>query len=166
LHADARLLIVGQAPGRVAHLSGTPFDDASGDRLRQWLGLERNTFYDPRAVALLPMGFCYPGSSPAGDLAPRAECAPTWRAPLLAKLRAIELTVVMGRYAMDYHLPARKEALTETVRDWRTFWPNVVPLPHPSPRNQVWVKRNPWFARELLPELRRRVADIFAHAAS
>lgn len=160
------MLIAGQAPGRLAHRSGTPFDDVSGDRLRQWLGIDRSTFYDPRIVALLPMGFCYPGTGTAGDLAPREECAPAWRAPILRRLPAIELTLVIGRYAIGYHLPARKEPLTETVRAWRSFWPNVVPLPHPSPRNQIWVRRNPWFERDLLPALRGRVADILAHRAS
>lgn len=163
LHAGARLLIAGQAPGRVAHLSGTPFDDASGDRLRSWLGIDRATFYDARRVALLPMGFCYPGSGASGDLAPRPECAPAWRALLLGKLRAIELTLVIGRYAIDHHLPGRNEPLTETVRAWRKFWPSIVPLPHPSPRNQGWVRRNPWFARELLPALRKRVAELLVY---
>jgi uracil-DNA glycosylase len=112
LHADARLLIAGQAPGRIAHLSGIPFDDASGNRLRQWLGIDKPTFYDARRVAILPMGFCFPGSGTAGDLAPRPECAPAWRVPLLERMPAIELTVVIGRYAIDYHLPGRKETLT------------------------------------------------------
>lgn len=163
LHASARLLIAGQAPGRVAHVSGTPFDDASGDRLRSWLGIDRATFYDARRVALLPMGFCYPGSGTSGDMAPRPECAPAWRAPLLGKLRAIKLTLVIGRYAMAYHFPGRDAPLTETVRAWRSFWPAIVPLPHPSPRNQGWVRRNPWFERELLPALRQRVAEVLVH---
>lgn len=164
LRASARLLIAGQAPGRIAHRSGTPFDDASGDRLRSWLGIDRPTFYDASRVALLPMGFCYPGSSASGDLAPRPECASAWRASFLRKLAAIELTLVIGRYAMDYHLPGRKKRVTEAVRAWRRFWPAIVPLPHPSPRNQVWFRRNPWFDRELIPALKERVAIVLAHS--
>ncbi len=163
LHASARLLIAGQAPGRAAHVSGIPFNDASGDRLRQWLGIDRTIFYDARRVAILPMGFCYPGSSVGGDLAPRPECAPAWRAAILSKLTALELTLVIGRYAMAYHLPVNKKPLSETVRAWRNYWPVAVPLPHPSPRNRAWVKRNPWFEQELLPVLKQRVAAVLAH---
>ena len=162
VHASARLLIVGQAPGRKVHASGVPFDDASGERLRHWLGLTPQQFYDARQVALLPMGFCYPGTGKSGDLPPRPECAPAWRGPLLSQLKKIQLTVVIGQYAMAHHLPNERGSLTDTVQVWRNHWPNVVPLPHPSPRNNVWLKRNPWFDRDLLPLLRVRVADVLA----
>ena len=159
-HADARVLIVGQAPGRKVHASGVPFDDASGERLRDWLGVSRETFYDARQIALLPMGFCYPGTGRSGDLPPRPECAPLWRARLLAELKRIELTLVIGQYAMAWHLPGQAwSSLTHVVLAWREHGPALVPLPHPSPRNNLWLKRNPWFAEELLPSLRLRVAQ-------
>lgn len=162
VHPQARILIAGQAPGRKVHESGVPFDDASGERLRDWLGVARETFYDPKQIAILPMGFCYPGTGKAGDLPPRPECAPAWREPLLAHLRHLELTLVIGQYAQEYHLEAAGTALTEAVKAWRRYWPKVVPLPHPSPRNNLWLRRNPWFARELLPALRKRVAAMLA----
>lgn len=154
----ARILIAGQAPGRKAHASGVPFDDASGERLRSWMGISRDTFYDPRCCAILPMGFCYPGSGHSGDLPPRPECAPAWRAALLAAMPQVQLTLVIGQYAMAYHLPQHKGPLTEAVRAWRSYGPGLVPLPHPSPRNNGWLKRHPWFEAELLPALRARVA--------
>ena len=154
------MLIAGQAPGRKVHESGVPFDDASGDRLREWLGVTREQFYDPTLMAIMPMGFCYPGTGRSGDLPPRIECAPAWRAPLLAHMRALELTVVIGQYAMAYHLPHATGSLTDTVRAWRDAFPSVVPLPHPSPRNNIWLKRNPWFAAEVVPALRARVRKV------
>ncbi len=157
LHAKARLLIAGQAPGRKVHESGTPFDDASGERLREWMGVSRDVFYDPALVAILPMGFCYPGTGKTGDLPPRPECAPAWREQLLGRLRHLEVTLVIGKYAQAYHLDETKSSLTENVRAWRTYWPNTVPLPHPSPRNNIWLRKNPWFETELLPMLRQRV---------
>jgi uracil-DNA glycosylase len=162
MHASARLLIVGQAPGRKVHASGVPFDDASGERLRDWLGITRDQFYDARQVALVPMGFCYPGTGKSGDLPPRAECAPAWRAPLLSHLKKLRLTVVIGQYAMAHHLPNERGSLTETVQAWQSLGPTVMPLPHPSPRNNLWLKRNPWFELDLLPVLRARVANVFA----
>ena len=162
MHAGARLLIVGQAPGRKVHASGVPFDDASGERLRDWLGITREQFYDARQVALLPMGFCYPGKGNAGDLPPRPECALVWRAPLLSYLSQLELTLVIGQYAMAHHLPNERGSLTQTVQAWQKHWPSVVPLPHPSPRNNIWLRRNPWFELEVLPMLRARVADVLA----
>ena len=159
-HPDARILIAGQAPGRKVHASGIPFDDASGDRLRSWLGVTPETFYDPRRIAILPMGFCYPGTGRAGDLPPRPECAPAWRAPLLQQLGNLMLTLVVGRYAQAYHLPGVDDSVTRTVQSWRTGWPHVIPLPHPSPRNTMWLRRNPWFETELLPALRARVAEV------
>lgn len=156
----ARILIAGQAPGRRVHESGIPFDDPSGDRLRDWMGITRATFYDGQRIAILPMGFCYPGSSPAGDLPPRAECAPAWRAQLLAQMPRIELTLLLGAYAHRYHLPGNRDSLTKRVADWRRHGPEVIPLPHPSPRNNRWFKQNPWFAAELLPELQTRIQSI------
>jgi uracil-DNA glycosylase len=160
LHPSARLLIAGQAPGRKVHETGVPFDDASGERLRAWLGISREVFYDERQVAILPMGFCYPGTGKSGDLPPRPECAPAWRAPLLAGLQRLQLTLVIGQYAQAYHLPNVEATLTDAVLAWRDHWPGVVPLPHPSPRNNLWLKRNPWFEVELLPVLRERVAQL------
>ena len=157
-HASARILIAGQAPGRKVHASGVPFDDASGERLRAWLGMGREPFYDPRQVAILPMGFCYPGTGRSGDLPPRPECAPAWRQPLLDHLPAIQLTLVMGHYALAWHLPQQRGTLTETVRQWRNHGPALLALPHPSPRNNGWLRNNPWFEEELLPELRARVS--------
>jgi uracil-DNA glycosylase len=162
----ARILIAGQAPGRKVHESGTPFDDQSGARLRQWMGIGPEVFYDPTEIAILPMGFCYPGAGKAGDLAPRPECAPHWRQRLLAGLPAIQLTLVMGRHAQHYHVPDNPHAdLTATVRAWREFWPRVLPLPHPSPRNNIWLRKNPWFEEQLLPELRRAVRTILSDGA-
>lgn len=159
---EARILIVGQAPGRKAHESGLPFDDASGDRLRQWLGLSREQFYDPALVAILPMGFCYPGTGKSGDLPPRPECAPAWRDKLMAELPNIQLTLLLGQYAQQYHFGADKRTLTERVSDWQTTWPDRVSLPHPSPRNNLWLRRNPWFETELLPALAVRIKQLIS----
>ena len=152
------LLIVGQAPGRKVHESGIPFQDASGERLRSWLGISSEIFYDERRVAILPMGFCFPGTGVSGDLPPRPECAPAWRNELLKHLRAVQLTLVIGQFAQDYHLPNAGSSVTEVVQSWRMHLPSVIPLPHPSPRNNRWLARNPWFEAELLPVLRKRVA--------
>lgn len=160
MHASARILIAGQAPGRKVHETGIPFDDASGDRLRNWLGVSREVFYDARQVAILPMGFCFPGTGKSGDLPPRPECAPAWRVPLLSHLKRLKLTLVIGQYAMAYHLPHEAGALTEIVQAWQKYWPHTVPLPHPSPRNNRWLKRNPWFEKDLLPLLQSRVSGI------
>jgi len=157
----ARLLVVGQAPGSRVHATGVPFNDPSGDRLRDWLGLSREQFYDARRVALLPMGFCYPGRGRGGDLPPPRRCADTWREPLLAQLEAVELTLLVGRYAIDWHLrPPRGRSLTETVRQWRRYAPDRLPLPHPSPRNNRWLRDRPWFEAEVVPYLRERVAAL------
>ncbi|MCB1963548.1 MAG: uracil-DNA glycosylase family protein [Rhodocyclaceae bacterium] len=159
-HPQARILIAGQAPGARVHASGVPFDDPSGARLRDWLGIDETVFYDARRIAILPMGFCYPGTGASGDLPPRPECAAAWRAAFMQRFERLELTVVLGRYAMDYHLGSGKQALTEVVRGWQTHWPARLPLPHPSPRNNRWLVRNPWFEAEVLPALRARVAEI------
>jgi uracil-DNA glycosylase len=155
----ARVLISGQAPGRRVHESGVPFDDPSGDRLREWMGVTREIFYDERRVAILPMGFCYPGTGKSGDLPPRSECAPAWRTGLLELMPSIALTLVIGKYALDWHLDEGRASLTDTVRRWAEFGPGVIPLPHPSPRNNIWLKRNPWFTAEVLPSLRAQVND-------
>lgn len=155
VHPQAKILIAGQAPGRRVHESGVPFDDPSGDRLREWLGVSREIFYDETRIAILPMGFCYPGTGKSGDLPPRPECAIAWRDQLMAGLARIQLTVVIGEYAQKWHLPNRHRNLTETVRAWQDFGDNVIPLPHPSPRNNLWLKKNPWFSTSLLPHLRQ-----------
>lgn len=157
----ARILIAAQAPGRRVHQTGLPFDDPSGDRLRGWLGMDRRTFYDDSRVAIVPMGFCYPGTGPTGDRPPRPECSRTWHPQLLPLLRSVELTLVIGQYAHAYHLGAARQAnLTDTVRAWRDYGPAVVPMPHPSPRNIGWLRRNPWFEAEVVPVVRDRVRTL------
>jgi uracil-DNA glycosylase len=155
----ARLMIVGQAPGTKVHDTGIPFNDPSGDRLRDWLGVDRDTFYDESRIVIAPMGFCYPGRLPrGGDAPPRPECAPAWHARLRAALPAVELTLLVGSYAQAWYLGDRRgRTLAETVGRWREFLPDFLPTPHPSWRTIGWAKRNPWFEAEVLPELRRRV---------
>jgi len=158
---SARILIAGQAPGLKVHQTGIPFNDASGQRLRQWLGLSKDDFYDATKIAILPMGFCYPGKGKSGDLPPRKECVPAWRAQLLAALPNIKLTIVLGKYAQAYHLPHTKHlSLTELVKSWREYWPTTLPLPHPSPRNNIWLANNPWFERDVVPQLAQAVQSI------
>lgn len=159
---SAKILIAGQAPGRKVHITGIPFNDASGDRLRNWLGISPEVFYDEKRIAILPMGFCYPGTGKYGDLPPRPECAPTWREALLSQIPDLQLTLVIGQYAQAYHLPESNRSLTENVLNWQETWPYLLPLPHPSPRNNRWLKNNPWFEKSLLPELRRRVAEVLS----
>lgn len=158
VHPKARILIAGQAPGRRVHESGVPWDDPSGDRLRQWLGMDRDDFYRREHVAVAAMGFCYPGTVNGADLPPRPECAPLWRGRLLPLLTKVRLTLLVGLFAQRYHLgAAAKATLGENVRAWRDYPANVMPLPHPSWRNTAWLKRNPWFEAELVPDLRERV---------
>lgn len=161
--ATARLLIVGQAPGTRVHDTGIPWNDPSGDRLRDWLAMDRDAFYDESRIAILPTGLCYPGRLPrGGDAPPRPECAPTWHPPVRAVLPDIALTLLVGSYAQAYYLGReRKPSLTETVQAWRDYAPAVLPLPHPSWRTTAWQRRNPWFAHDLLPELRRRVEALW-----
>jgi uracil-DNA glycosylase len=157
----ARILIVGQAPGRRVHETGVPFNDPSGERLRRWMGIDRTVFYDSARIALLPMGFCYPGRAKSGDLPPRRECAAQWRQPLLNFLPHIALTLVIGQYAHAWHLGKRqKGSLTDTVKNWKEYWPDILVLPHPSPRNNIWLRRNPWFEEEILPGLKDRVSQL------
>jgi len=163
VRADARILIAGQAPGRLVHETGLPWNDPSGDRLRLWMGLDREAFYDQRNVAVAAMGFCFPGTVGGADLPPRKECAPLWRARLLPHLKAVRLTLLVGGYAQKWHLgKAARPSLTETVRAWRDTGPGVIPLPHPSWRNTGWLKRHPWFEAEVLPDLRARVQAALA----
>lgn len=165
LHPRARILVASQAPGRKVHETGVPFDDASGERLRAWLGVTREQFYDPTLFAIVPMGLCYPGTGASGDRPPRPECAPRWREPLLHVLGGLQLTLVIGRYAADYHLPHERDGLTAAIRHWRRYWPSIVPLPHPSPANNRWLAANRWFERDLVPRLQRRVAAVLAATA-
>ncbi|MEE9322424.1 MAG: uracil-DNA glycosylase family protein [Granulosicoccus sp.] len=159
MYPKARILIAGQAPGKKVHNTGIPFDDASGNRLREWMGISHDVFYNAKQVAILPMGFCYPGTGKSGDLPPQRECEQKWREQLLAQLPNVEITLVLGKYAQDYHFGKSKSSLTELVRSWKTFWPAMVPLPHPSPRNNIWLSKNPWFEEEVLPLLRTTIAQ-------
>lgn len=164
--SSARLLIVGQAPGTKVHASGVPWSDASGRRLRDWLQLDEATFYDPAQVAIVPMGFCYPGRAGSGDAPPRPECRATWHPRLLPLLPNVRLTLLIGQYAHAYFLQSRrKPSLGDTVRAWRDYLPDTLPLPHPSPRNVAWFKANPWFEGEVLPTLRERVAEVMRNEA-
>ncbi len=159
--ARARILVVGQAPGARVHASGIPWDDRSGARLREWMGIDAEHFYDPARVAIVPMGFCYPGRGPGGDLPPRPECAPLWQDRLIAQLPGIELTLLVGAHAQAHHLRRTGHvSVTRTMRNWRAHAPCVMPLPHPSPRNIAWFKANPWFDDELLPVLRQSVRKL------
>jgi uracil-DNA glycosylase len=165
ISATARILIIGQAPGTKVHASGIPWDDRSGDRLREWLGVTRDTFYDEGQVAIMPMGFCFPGQdAKGGDLPPRPECAPHWHPQLRPFMPRIALTLLIGQYAQQRYLGQRRATtLTDTVKQWRTFSPEHVPLPHPSWRNTGWLKQNPWFERQLLPDLRARLTRALAN---
>ena len=158
-HPSARIVIIGQAPGRKVHASGIAWDDASGRNLRAWMAMSEEVFYDPAQVALVPMGFCYPGTGRSGDLPPRPECAPEWHAPLLDAMPNIQLTLLIGMYAQRQYLgTAAKKTLTETVAASAEYGPGFLPLPHPSPRNNIWQRRNPWFGTDVLPTLQERVA--------
>lgn len=159
-HPHAKILITGQAPGRLAHEKRLPFDDPSGNRLREWLGVSREVFYNEQLVALVPMAFCYPGTGKSGDFPPPKICAQTWRSKLLEQLGQVELTLVLGQYAHKSQFGSSPLTLTDRVKRWQETWPNVVPLPHPSPRNNIWLKRNPWFEEELLPALKAHVKKI------
>ncbi|MCB1971544.1 MAG: uracil-DNA glycosylase family protein [Geminicoccaceae bacterium] len=158
---SARILLIGQAPGTKVHASGIPWNDASGDRLRLWMGLDRETFYDESRVAIMPMGFCYPGKGQSGDLPPRPECAPLWHGRVMAHLPNLELILLVGSYAIHYYLKSgKKQTLTDSVRNWRDAPSPYLPLPHPSPRNIAWFKRNPWMDNELIPYMKDRVGAL------
>ena len=157
----SKILLVGQAPGTKVHETGIPWNDPSGDRLRNWFGLERGAFYDTKNFAIVPMGFCYPGRGKSGDNPPRPECAPEWMPKVRRVLSNIGLTVLIGQYALGYFLGDRKKkTLTATVENWREYFPEYLVLPHPSPRNNIWLKKNPWFERELVPEMRQVIHDL------
>lgn len=160
--ATARILIVGQAPGTRVHETGLPWNDPSGDRLRDWLALDRETFYDQRRIAILPTGFCYPGRDMrGGDMPPRPECAPLWHPPLVERLPQLALILLVGRYAQAFYLGRRrKRTLTETVAAWRDYLPGYLPTPHPSWRSTNWLRTNPWFEAEVIPEMRQRVHSL------
>ena len=159
--ATARLLIVGQAPGTKVHATGIPWNDPSGDRLRDWLGLDRAQFYDEARIAIVPAGLCYPGRGKGGDAPPRPECAPLWHPPLRALMPDIGVTLLIGAYAQAYYLGARRlKTLAETVEHWRDYLPQFIPLPHPSPRNRLWLRKHPWFEAEVVPAMRRRVQRL------
>jgi uracil-DNA glycosylase len=162
VHANARILIAGQAPGRRVHASGIPFDDPSGDRLRGWMGVTSEQFYNSKLFAIVPMGFCFPGTGKSGDLPPRLECAETWREQLLERLPNIKSTLVIGKYAQDYHFNQPKKTVTQIVSDWREHWPIRIPLPHPSPRNNRWLRNNDWFEAELVPLIQSYIEEVFA----
>lgn len=157
-HSNAKIVIIGQAPGTSVHKTGIPWDDPSGKQLRKWLGVIDAVFYDETKIALMPMGFCYPGKGTSGDLPPRPECAPQWHQMILDNMPKIELTILIGMYSQNYYLKEKaKKTLTESVRNFKAYLPNYLPLPHPSPRNRFWLTKNPWFEKEVLPELKSRV---------
>ena len=157
----ARILVVGQAPGTKVHESGIPWNDASGKRLREWMKVDDKIFYDPTKIAIIPMGFCYPGKGKSGDLPPREECAPLWHKKLLAHLPNIKITLLIGQYAQKYYLSdfedIKRTSVTDTVSNWKKYTPKYFPLPHPSPRNTLWLKKNSWFEQKTIPQLRKRV---------
>lgn len=158
---SARILIVGQAPGRKVHESGIPWDDASGRRLREWMGVSDEQFYDEKKIAIVPMGFCYPGTGKSGDLPPREECAPLWHQKVLDHIPNLDLTLLLSQYALKYYLGSRqKGTVTETVRAWKSYTPRYLPFPHPSPRNNIWLKKNSWFEKEVIPYVKRRIRKI------
>ncbi len=159
---QARVVIIGQAPGRRVHESGIPWDDPSGQTLRRWLNLTDEQFYDPNTVALVPMGFCYPGSASSGDKPPRPECAPLWHEEVLGHLPTDRLEVIIGTFAQKRYITDRKKTLTETVANWASYLPGRVVLPHPSPRNQHWLTKNPWFETDTLPAVQRRLGEVLA----
>ena len=160
-HPSSSILIIGQAPGTKVHATGIPWDDASGKRLREWMGIDSKTFYDTSKIAIIPMGFCYPGRGKGGYLPPRKECAPLWHQRLLDQLPKLQLTILIGQYAQRYYLQEnRKKTLTETVKAFKDYLPNFLPLVHPSPRNQIWMKKNEWFEIEVIPVLQKSVKVI------
>jgi uracil-DNA glycosylase len=159
--SKSKIVIIGQAPGSVVHRTGIAWDDKSGDRLRQWLGLDKETFYNPEIIALIPMGFCYPGKGKTGDLPPRKECLPQWHEMLFEQMNSLELIILIGSYAQAHYLKGiKKKTLTETVKNYYEYLPKYLPLPHPSPRNNIWLKKNPWLERDLIPTVSLLLAEI------
>jgi uracil-DNA glycosylase len=157
----SRILVIGQAPGSIVHSTGVPWNDKSGDNLRAWLGVDEETFYNPDNFGIVPMGFCYPGKGKSGDLPPRKECAPEWHTKILSTLTNVDLTLLIGQYAQKYYLgSAKKKTLTETVENYKSYLPQFFVLPHPSPRNNIWMKKNPWFKATILPDLKEAVRKL------
>jgi len=160
-HEKSKIVIIGQAPGAIVHKTGIPWNDKSGDNLRKWMGIDSDTFYNTQKIAIIPMGFCYPGKGKTGDLPPKKECAPLWHHQILEKLKEVELTLLIGKYAQDYYLKHQsKRTLTDSVKNYTDFLPKYFVLPHPSPRNNIWQAKNDWFPKEVLPELKNRVSRI------
>ncbi|HLW41464.1 MAG TPA: uracil-DNA glycosylase family protein [Flavobacterium sp.] len=161
-HPESKIVIIGQAPGLKVHQSNIPWNDASGDQLRKWLGVNKEQFYDPKLFALVPMGFCYPGKGTSGDLPPRKECAPLWHSRLFAQMKEAELVFLIGQYAQKYYLKEKKyKTITENIQNYKEFMPDYFPLPHPSPRNFIWMNKNQWFVEKVLPEVKNKVAAVF-----
>ncbi|KAB2877680.1 uracil-DNA glycosylase family protein [bacterium] len=159
--AKSKIIIIGQAPGRIVHKTGIPWDDKSGDNLRNWLGMDKASFYNADNIALMPMGFCYPGTGKSGDLPPRPECAPLWHRKLLAKMTHAKLILLIGQYAQHYYLgEVAKDTLTENVKNFRAYLPKYFVLPHPSPRNNIWQAKHEWFEKKVLPELKKQIKNI------
>jgi len=161
--ANSKLIIISQAPGMKVHQTSIPWNDKSGDTLRNWLEIDKTIFYDANKIALIPMGFCYPGKGKSGDLPPRKECAPLWHPQLLPRMKEVKLTLLIGQYAQKYYLQDKiKGTLTETVRSFSEYLPTYFPLPHPSPRNNIWLRKNQWFMEEVIPELRRMIKLVIS----
>ncbi|MPQ47168.1 uracil-DNA glycosylase family protein [Marinifilum sp. N1E240] len=160
-HSKSKIVIIGQAPGLAAHNTGIPWDDKSGENLKKWMGIDDATFYDPEKIALIPMGFCYPGRGKSGDIPPRKECAPQWHKLLLNQLNKVELIVLIGKHAQDYYLKEQvKKNLTTRVENYKSYLPKYFVLPHPSPRNNIWMAKNEWFIKEVIPALQLKIQDI------
>ncbi|MEZ5470688.1 MAG: uracil-DNA glycosylase family protein [Marinicella sp.] len=157
---ESRILIIGQAPGRKVHETGIPWNDPSGDQLRNWLGVSKDQFYNEQLFALMPMGFCYPGKGKSGDLPPRKECAPKWHPPLITQMPNIKLTLLVGQYAQNHYLSKPHKTLTENVSNFQNYLPTYFPLPHPSPRNRYWQKQNLWFNHQVIPELKKIIREF------
>ncbi len=163
----SKIIIIGQAPGVIVHRTGIPWDDKSGENLRNWMGIDNTTFYDPTQIGIIPMGFCYPGKGKSGDLPPRKECAPQWHIPLFEQLTDIKLILLIGKYAQDYYLKEQAyRTLTETVRNYKSYLPKYFVLPHPSPRNNIWQKKNEWYGEEVLPDLKEAISKILKRSGS
>lgn len=157
---NSRILVVGQAPGTRVHKTGIPWNDPSGNNLRKWMDIDSEVFYDTSKIAIVPMGFCYPGKGKSGDLPPRTECAEAWHEKISDHLPNLQLTLLIGQYAQNYYLKSRLGTLTETVQNWKAYQPGFFPLPHPSPRNNIWMRKNPWFGEEVLPQLQKSVRSV------